>query len=417
MKQFAAVLLALLVLNVHGVASADDSDTTLRFYWKDGLRLETSDKQFKFKIGGRIMNDWAWFDVDQSIEGPTDEHDNGTEFRRARLYMAGEIYENIIFKAQYDFAGGTAGFRDVYIGMKNLGPLGTLRVGHMFEPVGLEELTSSKYITFMERSLTSVFIPARNTGFQLNNTCADGNMTWAIGAFRDTDDFGDSDGDNMNLSARMTGTPVATDDALVHLGLSFRYGMPEDSMLRLRQRPSAHMAERWADTRDAGVDMGIDTTHTIGGEVAAVMGPGSFQAEYYHMFTESASGATVDDPTFNGFYVMGSVFVTGEERPYDSKHGTFGRVKPHENFSIENGGSGAVELALRFSRLDLNDGGVAGGELWDVTAGVNWYLNPNTRVMLNYVHAELDDRLTVTDNGGVPTGEGDVVQTRFQIDF
>jgi len=413
MKGFIAALSALLMLALPNVGRADDTDTTLRLYWKDGLRMETSDKQFKFKIGGRIMNDWAWFDVDDEIDNVAGENEDGTEFRRARLYFAGEIYENVIFKAQYDFAGGDTDFSDVYIGLKKLGPLGTFRVGHMFEPVGLEELTSSKYITFMERSLTSVFIPGRNTGFQLNNTCADGKMTWAVGAFHDTDDFGDSDGDNWNISTRLTGTPLVTDDALVHLGFSYRYGVPDDTELRLRQRPSAHMATRWVDTQDAGVDMAIDTTNTFGGEVAAVVGPASFQAEYFNMVTESGSGAAVDDPNFQGFYVMGSVFVTGESRGYDAKHGTFDRVHPHSNFGLDNG-PGAIELALRFASIDLTDSGAAGGEMWDLTAGVNWYLNPNTRVMLNYVHAEVDDRGT---GGGLDSAEGDIFQTRFQIDF
>jgi phosphate-selective porin OprO/OprP len=405
MKRFAAVLVALLVSNVHGVALAADSDTTLRTYWKDGLRMETADKQFKFKMGGRIMVDWAWFDVDQSIETATEEHKSSTEFRRARLYLAGEIYESVIFKAQYDFAGGDADFSDVYVGLKGLGPLGTVRIGHVFEPIGLEQNTSSKYITFMERSLTGVFTPGRNTGILFNNNCVDGRMTWALGAFRDTDSFGDSGDDNMNLSARLTGTPVATDDALVHLGVSYRYGVPDDTMLELDSRPSVHMAEDWVDTGD----LDIDTNHTVGGELAAIMGPGSFQVEYFHQTNESDSGASVDDPEFTGYYVMGSVFVTGESRNYDSKKASFKRVKPHENFTTD-GGTGAIELALRFSSLDLTDGGATGGELWDVTAAINWYLNPNTRVMLNYVHADVED-------GVVADGEGDMFQTRFQIDF
>jgi phosphate-selective porin OprO/OprP len=397
-------------------AHAEDDPTTLRLYWKDGLRMETSDKQFKFKIGGRIMNDWAFFDVDDQIKTATgDDHDNGTEFRRARLYIAGEIYKTVIFKDQYNLAGGDADFKDVYVGLKNLGPVGTARVGHFKESVGLEELTSSKYITFMERSLTSALVPGRNTGFGLNNTCADDRMTWAVGVFYDSDDFGDSTGDNVNFSTRVTGTPLVEDDALVHLGFSFRHGSPENSALRLRQRPSTHMAARWVDTQDAGVDMAIDTTDTFGGELSAVVGPASFQAEYFHMLTDSKGGAAVNDPDFRAYYIMGSVFVTGESRNYNAKHGTFSRVKPHANFGSGNG-PGAIELALRFSAIDLTDSGAEGGEMWDITTGVNWHLNPNTRVMLNYVHAEVEDRLTGA-GGGIDDSDGDIVQVRFQLDF
>jgi phosphate-selective porin OprO/OprP len=391
-------------------ALADENDTTLRLYWKDGIRAETSDEQFKFKIGGRIMADWAWFDADDEIESVVGSQDDNDEFRRARLYIAGEIYKSVIFKAQYDFAGGDADFKDVYIGLKNLGPLGTVRAGHFYESVGLEELTSSKYITFMERSLTSALVPGRNSGFGFNATCADQRVTYAAGIFRDADDFGDSEDDNWQASFRTTGTPVANDDALVHLGFSYRHANPGGNELRLRARPEAHLADRWVDTEV----MDIDETNTFGGELAAVVGPASFQAEYLHMITESGPTAgAIDDPDFSAFYLMGSFFFTGESRAYDAKKGVFGRVKPNENFGPD-GGTGALEAAVRFSQIDLTDSGAEGGEQWDITGGLNWYLNPNTRVMLNYVHAVVENRAA---GGIIDDANGDIVETRFQIDF
>ena len=40
---------------------------TMRAYWKDGLRFETQDKRYKFKLGGRIHYDVGFFDG----HGPT----------------------------------------------------------------------------------------------------------------------------------------------------------------------------------------------------------------------------------------------------------------------------------------------------------------------------------------------------------
>lgn len=47
-----------------------------------------------------------------------------------------------------------------------------------------------------------------------------------------------------------------------------------------------------------------------------------------------------------------------------------------------------------------------GGKLQDFTLGVNWYLNPNVHVMWNYIFADLADG-----------GDGDIFQTRIQVDF
>ncbi|MEM1202125.1 MAG: porin, partial [Acidobacteriota bacterium] len=56
--------------------------------------------------------------------------------------------------------------------------------------------------------------------------------------------------------------------------------------------------------------------------------------------------------------------------------------------------------------LDLNDGAISGGEEDNWTVGVNWYPNPATRLMLNYVHADVDGE-----------GEGDFILVRWQVDF
>jgi phosphate-selective porin OprO/OprP len=97
--------------------------------------------------------------------------------------------------------------------------------------------------------------------------------------------------------------------------------------------------------------------------------------------------------------------LTGEHRKYKPSAGAFSRVKPKKNYGF-GGGPGAWEVAVRYSALDLNDSGVTGGTLSDISAGLNWYLNPNMKIMWNYVHAEV---------GSV--GQADMALMRLQIDF
>jgi len=381
-----------------------DGGTDLRLYWQDGLRMDAADKQVRFKIGGRIMNDWAWIGADNDLEANVGTQTDGTEFRRARLYVSGELYERIIFKAQYDFAGGDADFKDVFVGIKHVPFLGEIRVGHFKEPMGLEELTSSKYITFMERSLTSPFVAGRNSGFGFSASALNQRLTYAAGVFMEADDFGSSSDDKYNFSMRVTGTPIHSENAIVHLGASYRHSDFSDSEVKLSARPEVHLADKFVDTGTFAASDG----DTFGAEFAAVFGPASLQSEYFWMGTDASAAG---DPEFQGLYVMASYFVTGESRHYDAKKGVFKRVSPRSNFLSSEGGCGAWEVAARFSALDLSDQGIDGGEIWDVTAGVNWYLNPNTRVMLNYVHSRVDE-------GGLSgDADADMLQTRFQIDF
>ncbi len=376
---------------------------TFRAYWKNGLRLDTLDKTFRLKIGGRIQYDWAWY-ADDDIADIVGELEDGTEFRRARIYMAGQIYDDIIFKVNYDFAGdGNSEFRDVWIGMKNVPIVGNVKVGHFKEPFGMDRLTSGKYITFMERSLPDALSPGRNNGFMIYNTAFNQRMTWAVGIFKNATDGngrGRNDGDYA-YTGRVTFLPwYQGDDKLLHVGLAYSHRNPEDRTLRYRQRPESHLAPRFVDTGN----FEAKRVDLIGLEAAWVYGPFSLQSEYVQAIVDAINR---NDCCFQGFYIMGSYFLTGEHRPYNKKTGTFGRVKPKKNFSNKpGGGKGAWEIAARYSYLDLDDKSVDGGRLQDFTLGVNWYLNPNTRIMWNYIFADLADG-----------GDADIFQMRFQIDF
>jgi phosphate-selective porin OprO/OprP len=420
-------LAALAALMMTTGARADD-DTTINVYWKDGLRLDTGNKAFRLKIGGRIMNDWGFFDVPNSIETFSTEldggglpvpaigkQDDGTEFRRARLYVAGELYNRIIFKAQYDFAGGAADFKDVYLGMKFGGPApGKVRVGHIKEAFSLEQLTSSKYITFMERALpVEALSPERNTGLGVNLELLDEMMTFAAGVYRDGDNFGDASGHDWDVATRLTAAPLNGDDGaqVVHLGFSYTH-KNRDQGIRFRSRPESHLASRFVDTDT----FDADSADIFGFEGAAVFGPASVQGEY---MLAKVDRTMASDPTFSGYYVFASYFLTGEHRRYKTSEGAFDRVKPNRNF-LDDHGLGAIEFAVRYSNLDLDSSGVTGGQLQDVTTGLNWYLNPNTRVMVNWVWANVDRGGGLPDAMLMPTtvdADANIFQTRFQIDF
>lgn len=398
----------------------------LDVYWKEGLRLdstkETEDgvKPFQLKIGGRIQNDWGWFTADDDLKSVADTG-TGTEFRRARIAIEGKIYEDYEFKAQYDFAGDPD-FKDVYMAANNVPVAGQLKVGHFKEPASLEELTSSKYITFMERALPNVFSPSRNTGFQAMNSFVDDRMTAAAGVFRETDDLGFGEGGgNWALTGRVTGLPWYAEEGrkLVHVGAWGSYRNTSDDDLRVRQRPEAHLPGRFVDTFDqVGA---VDDSALFGVEAALVYGPFSAQTEYTWQSLNRVSG---EDVSFQGFYIYGSYFITGEHRPYKTGAGAFDKVKPKKNFQIsKNTGPGAWEIALRYSHLDLDDEDVRGGKEDNITAGVNWYLNPNMRIMLNYIHAWVEREETIVVDAGTPDeetflpvdGDFDGFMTRFQV--
>ena len=159
------------------------------------------------------------------------------------------------------------------------------------------------------------------------------------------------------------------------------------------------MADRFVTTGA----MDADNATVVGLEAALIWNSFSLQAEYV---TSDVDSAPSGDPRFDAYYVMVSWFVTDEHRTYSKSKGAFGRILPEENLDFDAGTWGALEIAVRFSSIDLTDGLVKGRGLQDLTGGLNWYLNPNTRITLNYI---LANRLRA--------GDTDIFMIRIQIDF
>jgi phosphate-selective porin OprO/OprP len=407
LKAFTTSFLAAVLL--FSFAHEPVAKTELTASWNKGIRLDGG--AFKLKLGGRIQNDWAWFQQSDAHKAAYGDWQDGTEFRRIRLYMSGTVYDWVVFKAQYDFAGaGEEGkevvVKDMFIGVNKLPFFGTLLIGHQKEPFSLEQLTSSKYITFMERSPLSVIDSERNNGIAFHNHYSDSRMTLAAGYYRDSDSGGRSDSeDAFGGTARFTGVPWHNPEknSLVHLGASFsvRQNLGE---VELKMRPSSHLAGTMV--RTGAIE--AKKVYLFVAEGALVRGPWSLQTEWKSLMMNAPAAG---DPTFWGVYVDASWFITGESRKYKATEGRFDRTSPKTNY--REGGSGAWQVAARLTYADLNNKSITGGILTDVVLGLNWYLNPNVRAMVNYVYAKADDvGSPATDNGHV-----NIIETRFQIDF
>ena len=358
------------------------------------LKIKSATGDFQYQVGGRIQTDFAVYDAD------TKEFTDGTEFRRTRLFVKGRMYKKWLWKAQFDFSSNETEIKDMYMGYE-FDPM-LLRIGQFGESGSLEDSTSSKYITFMERSLPVLaFTPAeRRVGIALSSFHEYG--SYSFGIFEDAESADETES-SKGASARTSYVPWHSKTEALHLGASIQYRTPPEDAVRFRARPEAHVD----DQRLVSTDKIMNTNHySINGlEAAWVNGAVSIQGEYIN--AKLTRKAKPNDLTFDGYYVYGSWFVTGESRRYEIEDGTFGRVRPMQN--VTDGGIGAWELALRFSHLNLNDHEIRGGKEDNITLGLNWYLNPNIRFMFNYVRVESE-----TNSGDV---DPFILQIRAQIDF
>lgn len=347
-----------------------------------------------FKFRGRLYFDAAFADIDTT--GRSESY-SATEMRTARLGVEGSWF-SFEYKAEFDFADNEVSAKDVTIEW-DAGDF-SITIGNQKTPNSLEEMTSSRYITFMERGqVTDAFRLDRRLGVVVS-TGGD-NYSLAAGVFGgnpNEDSSGSSLSESMAIAARATFTPINTDNQVLHLGASARYydrGDMSGTAVRVRSRPNVHLAERLVD-----VNTGADQSTLYGLEAAWISGPLHVHGEY---MTEDAEGSADD---FHGYFVNLGWFLTGEQRAYRASSGAFRRTSPNQ--PVSEGGQGAWELAGRYDYLDTD----SGGSLATWTAGLNWYPESHLRFMLNVVIAD-------AEGSGARLGEGDfsAVQARAQIDW
>jgi phosphate-selective porin OprO/OprP len=393
----------------------------LHDYYRHGLRFESADKAFSLFVGGRFQFDVVDYltttSIRRNIPGTTPLED-GVSFRRIRFDMGGTIYRNFEYYAQVDFANGFLSVpnstnvtnatypTDMWVQYKDLPYIGaTVRVGNQKPLYSFEHLTSSRFLNFMERSLGfDAFAENQNNGFQpgvtIQNTYADKRGTWGAGVFKYTrSPFGWNVGRNeTEVNGRVTYLPVYEDGGryLVHVGLGAASRDLDQDQARFRARLDARNSPSTfsALVADTNNFFGVGQQLLIP-EFVFVAGPLSFQSEYYASWVGHArlvgpnNTPLADQGTVYMQSVYGEVhyFLTGEHREYSRETGVFTRVVPRNSVAWNHGGftgCGAWQVTARYSYLDLNSKGIRGGEVHDMTLGLNWFLNPNMKMQWNY---------------------------------
>ena len=375
---------------------------------------------FSFKSRGVIDVDYAHFGT---RAGGYDFND-GTGFRRARLGFEGTAFKDFLWRIEVDFAGNVVTLQDAYLsyaGYKNT----VLTLGQFKAPFGLESNNSDNYNTFIERGMfTNAFGTAgaeRRIGAQA--AYQRDNFTVAAGFFGDNESIGRSTGapltnaphESIGVNARATWEPLNQPGRIVHIGAAgfWRSRLKSGDVgraLRLTERPNIRVDN--GNIIDTGVIPGVDNLYYAGAEATLVHGPFSLTGEFGRLYVDRLPG--LPDTHFDGGYVYGSWFVTGETRAF--RTGNFDRIRPLSPFS-NKGGTGAVELAVRYDTLDVGSTPVAarlGTRASSLTAGLNWYLTPNFKLQFNYIRFEGDN--TPLDPVGAKT-KGDAVATRLHLDW
>ena len=339
------------------------------------------------------------------------------ELRRARIGVEGAISGGLGYKVELDFADNEVEITDAFLSYKASKALG-LTLGQHNNFQSLEELTSSRFLSFMERAaFTDAFGFERRVG--LSAAYSAGNLIAQAGIF--TDNVNDLSGVSGAAGLGDENNAVGADgrlvfapklgDAQLHLGASAHWRDNNDlaafgPATRFRQRPFIHTSDtRFIST--PALRVGEETS--FGLEAALIRGPFHATGELHWLRADTLTAGT--SPTFFGGYAEAGFFFTGETRGY--KGGRWDRTNVRN--PVGKGGWGALQLNLRYDHLDLTDDGVVGGTQRGYEASLVWIPQDHVRFLLNYGYLRYKDALP-TPTGDTSYGVN-VLGARAQVDF
>ncbi|MFI3298698.1 MAG: porin [Rikenellaceae bacterium] len=443
MKKIYTVLCVLFVFNTsicaQDLVTTDVSDANV--YFQDGkLTFKSRDDKFKLWFDNRVYIDGAVYSPIQDISGlnadPNDDialngysgaeddgqfkFSNGVVVRRARFGVKATLYDKWFAELDVDFAYNEIEMKDMFLGYK-FNEHFSIKAGNFKEPLSMERLTSSKYLTGMERPMAvQTFAGGRKIGVAATGW---GEHWWAsAGVFGGEASILQKEknrgSDGWSVSGRVAYSPIVSRDFVLHLGAYASYRTPEawgsddQRWVYFAAFPETRVDGRRFVRAKVGKDGDggyVDSYVVAGGELAVKYKKFLGYGEYIH--TQINRHALVanqrvelNDAKMGGWYATASYMILGEQRYYDKSDAEFGPMNVRKR-------GGNLEIMGRVSTIDMNDASdsralIMGGSAVNYTAALNWYPVRNILISMNYIFVDndkyADDKGDLTAANGVP---------------
>ena len=431
-------------LATRGLRNTSLEDGMLDYWGKDGFfNLRSEDDSFVTRFGGLFQFDIGFYSVDpyvQNLLGPPTLQ-QGSDFRRARIHADGIAHNIVEWMFEMDFSKAAdlnknrltstepdVSFQNMYVGLRGLPWIGTMRFGHIKEELSFYSASSGKNLPFMERpnSWDAFENPyLYDNGITISRTYLDDRLYSWMGLFQTntrTDALGVNGTGELAFDVRLCAFPIYDEPSNHWLNVgatgSVRGNPNElDTSLPVGQATVQPQVRAGSSNQVPNL-INTSAIYTTAGTQLYTLclnyanGPFSLGAQYdAQMFNNSFIGGLPGSPAnpnapgsvkpvgnlyFDGFSVEALCFLThGDHRGVNKMAPSFLQVVPVENFSFGSGGGlrgkGAWEVGLKYdfvrSQFQVPDSpNQVGGYLGSTTLGINWYLNPSALIMANYVY-------------------------------
>ena len=382
--------------------------------------FKTADGKYSASLRALVQFDGGYYMQDDApASGTGADLSSGTNFRRARIGITGTIAKVFDYNFIYDFGGSgseKSAISSAYLQYNGLKPF-KIRVGAFSPSASLEDSEGATDPLFMEKA-SAVEIARGIAGADGRSAIAlmaageryYGSIAYTGARVGQTGFFDEQQG----LVGRLAGLAFDDGDGKLLVGGNGSYVFdtadasagPGASSTGVNFQNVPEL--RVDDTSSSNASASLVSTGNINADSVTQWGLDG-AAQWKSLYVEGGyfkfeadrrgSGLAGSNPNFDGWYAEASWVLTGEKRSYDTKSAVFRAPKVESPFTGQKGtGWGALELAVRYSTIDLNyhedmstaNGGIRGGEQDIWTIGVNWYANNAIRLSANYLFIDID---------------------------
>jgi len=394
----------------------------------DGLVVKTADSNFVAYVHGYGQVDGRFYPSDRNTANDT------ILLRRVRPILEGTVYDKFDYRLMLDFASGngsssTAGnnalLDDAYVNAR-FWKDAQFQVGKYKSPIGLERLKSTADLTFVETGFATQLTPNYDLGVMVHNDLFKSPYSYAIGVFNGATDGGSNDADTSDqgkdVVARFFTQPFMNHDIAplrrLGFGVAGSVGSHQGTLASYKTPGQQTFFSYASGVTASGEQYRLDP------QLFWYWGAFGLEGEYVLSSQRVASTVAGTAPIrrFNNtaWQLEASYFLTGEENTFKSS--SLIRVAPLHPFSFTEGGWGAFELAVRVQQLSLDKDAFAKyatstsakeATAWGV--GINWYLNRNVKLNLDYESTTFKGGSSAT--GSVTGREEHAILSQVQFAF